>query len=245
MEFNENLVFTSLNADKLSPGDKVILANTMANLREDVERGVNIQTLREVHGEDCLSRFIGKDGWFPLAYLYERAENCTNCEKADKCKISIYRRKQGLDEKSDRCYEYKPKTERAEKKCMDCRALERHGENNNWCEIREMRMPDAIAKTSWCEHFKGTEEKYRPFRDTDELIKVFCEKTPKIYDKDDEKLFMPYIWVTSGRDIPDDKGFLITGYDTDNVIIYNEAYCMQELFDKFTFLDGSPCGVLE
>jgi len=89
MKFDKNRVFTSLNADELSPGDKVILANTMANLRDDVERGVNIQTLREVHGEDCLSRFIGKDGWYPLAYLYEKSENCTNCGNRRTCALQV------------------------------------------------------------------------------------------------------------------------------------------------------------
>ena len=108
MEFCKDCVFTSLNADELREGDKVIVDNTMANLREDVQKGINIDVLKEVHGEDCLSRFIVKEGWYPLAYLVERAENCTNCGSHEVCGFV---QNQSRFANLNRCENYKPKTE--------------------------------------------------------------------------------------------------------------------------------------
>lgn len=222
MEFNENQVFTSLNADKLSPGDKVILANTMANLRDDVERGVNIQTLREVHGEDCLSRFIGKDGWYPLAYLYEKGENCTNC---------VHREGEGC----------KPNVSPV-----------------NWCPCY-----DREVKQSYIE--PRAEKHYRPFKNIDELVKVWVEKTkPYRAATRIPPLIMPLIWVrykftgniflinAFWKDIGDGEGDNVDigcyrNVYVDEMLTYHDDSRDGEdgMADGFEFLDGSPCGVRE
>lgn len=85
-----------------------------------------------------------------------------------------------------------------------------------------------------------TEPHYRPFKDTDELIKVWGEKakaTPPVLD-------MPYIWVRSKFNKAH-KGCLITNFFGIYVLMNNQQCFLSRLFDEYTFLDGSPCGVEE
>lgn len=88
-------------------------------------------------------------------------------------------------------------------------------------------------------------EKYRPFRDTDELIKVWEEKTkPYRADTRIPPIINHLIWVR--RKESNCKGQLITKFsDPSWVIMSTEAYNMTDLLVHFTFLDGSPCGVKE
>ena len=199
MEFCKDRVFTALNADELRAGDKVIVADCIADLKQFVI-DQDVDELYEVDDESSEYRFIVEDGVgivrYALAYLVERAENCTNCKYSNPHKNLLYCEDDNIPiyvggEKLSVCDKYEPKTE------------------------------------------QKAEKHYRPFRDTDELIKVFCEKTPKIYDKDDEKLFMPYIWV---RNKNDRKVWLITEFDN-RILDY--------LFTNCEFLDGSVCGVEE
>lgn len=89
------------------------------------------------------------------------------------------------------------------------------------------------------------EKHYRPFRDTDELIKVWTSRNNdgKAYLLN--SLDMPLIWVR--RKGANTKGQLITEFgDGWGVGIgRGEAYNMTDLWVYFTFLDGSPCGVEE
>ena len=80
--------------------------------------------------------------------------------------------------------------------------------------------------------------KYRPYKDTDELKADFFKDCP-----DMGKRYRPAIWVVThtGSEIQI-EGF----YDNcKEVLINGEYYSMQELFDCFTYLDGSPCGIKE
>ena len=84
----------------------------------------------------------------------------------------------------------------------------------------------------------------RPFKNTDELIKVWDAKigTPKWGTDGD--LTMPHIWVR--RKEANSKGQLITEFgDELHVSMGKEGYNMFDLFLLFTFLDGSVCGVEE
>lgn len=82
MEFDRSRVYTSVNADELKAGDKVIVADSLGFLRQEVERGKYIEPLRKVLDESHLQRFKTPSGadW-GLAYLVERKENCTNCKE--------------------------------------------------------------------------------------------------------------------------------------------------------------------
>lgn len=69
MVFDKNKVYTSLNADELKIGSRVILADSLECLKDSVTYGHSIVPLVEVRGEGYSTRFFdGKNGWC-LAYL--------------------------------------------------------------------------------------------------------------------------------------------------------------------------------
>ena len=97
----------------------------------------------------------------------------------------------------------------------------------------------------------SVEKQHRPFKDCNELKKHYLN----LYKKKvgivpvDSGLDVPYIWVKS---IEYGTENLITAFDNDNesiggscVFVQDIWLDMQELFDNFTFLDGSPCGLEE
>lgn len=93
----------------------------------------------------------------------------------------------------------------------------------------------------------GSVSKYRPFNSCGELIEYWYDFTGVINCS--PKLFMPTIWVkhkTYGTEN------LIIAFDNDNksiggsCVFFQDIWVdMKELFDNFTFLDGSPIGKLE
>ena len=113
MEFDKSRVYTALNADELKQGDKVIVARSLSLLKTAIENAEkHIKTLEEVNDEGFAFRFVVDNTSFPIAYLIERKDNCTNCGNTD-CPNYGYK-----DEyrKTLKCMKYKPKTEpKAEK----------------------------------------------------------------------------------------------------------------------------------
>ena len=207
MEFKKERVFTAVNADELEPGDRVIVADTIASLMYHVRANGDCFTIHHIENDDQEQRFSvlrkyenGQTYW-GLAYLVERAENCTNCK-----------------------FKLTP-------------------------ECNKSKWPEEAVKLFRCVDYEyETEQKaephYRPFKDTDELIKVWDEKCQRygVYGWQDE-IEMPLIWVRH-------KGVgsksLITDFVGDiAVIVGTEGNGLQALFDKYTFLDGSICGVEE
>ena len=249
MEFLKERCFTALNADELKQGDKVIVAETLMGLRENVENNAPVCTIKEILGEDFAERFNVDIDWNrPLAYLVERAENCTNCD-CFVCAERNWATELG-NERIYTCEKYKPKTEqKAEKKCIDCK----HYAADYCCKNHHVTMNDNKACADFddtpvkkidrkvYEYYNTkTEPHYRPFRDTDELLKEWEKKAGEWGDN----LWMPYIWVR--RKDSNCKGQLITKFsDPLWVIMSTEGYNMTDLFEHFTFLDGSPCGVEE
>lgn len=98
----------------------------------------------------------------------------------------------------------------------------------------------------------SVEKHYRPFKDCDELVVAYHKRafTPILAEelnKNLKKMYRPEIWVKSKEYGTDN---LITAFDNDNesiggscVFIQDNWVDMKELFDNFTFLDGSPCGM--
>lgn len=81
------------------------------------------------------------------------------------------------------------------------------------------------------------EKKFRPYKDTDEMIEDFSKR----YKANVPSYGMPLIWLKS------DFGnkFLIIAFTNDSVKT-DKGYCLlQEVFEKYTYLDGSPCGIEE
>ena len=77
------------------------------------------------------------------------------------------------------------------------------------------------------------EKHYRPFKDTDELIKVWDKKFYLDFKPTHDPLTMPLIWV---RNKSNKKPWLINEFGK-RILDY--------LFTNCEFLDGSPCGVEE
>lgn len=75
MEFDKSKVYTALNADELKIGSKVILANTLEDLKLRVSLNSKAETLYDIDSEHSQLRFVDVDGTeFALAYLVEEPE---------------------------------------------------------------------------------------------------------------------------------------------------------------------------
>lgn len=114
MEFDKSRCYTSLNADELSAGDKVLTSNNIASLKEavrlDVEPSVIVTIWEEMYDKrfQCKSTDTIYDA--ELAYLVERAENCFNCKKYP-CNDEIEEEGKEVDLKIYSCCGYESKTE--------------------------------------------------------------------------------------------------------------------------------------
>lgn len=219
MEFDKSRVFTALNADELKPGDKVIVADDLMTLKRRVKLVDDdkrlVVELSHIDGEGSSARF---DVWHQdlyggshaLAYLVERARNCTNCGEG----------RWDAEHKKILCDPVN---------CGNGNVVFR----NHEIEVCEYWKP--ITKQKAKKH-------YRPFKDTDELIKVWCDKGGKWQKRE---LTMPYIWVQTKNAYKAE--LLITGYEPGRnlVTVDNDDCDMEDLFKYFEFLDGSPCGVEE
>ena len=75
MEFDKSRVYTAVNADELEIGSKVILSDTLSELKKavEIESKWAIQNLAIIHGEDVVCRFTGDKyhSGYTLAYLIE------------------------------------------------------------------------------------------------------------------------------------------------------------------------------
>lgn len=238
MKFDKSRVYTVINAEELKAGDKVIVADTIEILKERVEKEHKICELLGVASEKNPYRFAIDDVLYALAYLVERAENCTNCEYQS--------RSECLKEKKDNilycCEFYKSRTLKG---CDNCIHADIKDSGTMLCR---MGFLDCTPPHNFiCSDYEPkTEPKaephYRPFKDTDELIKVWCNKCPA-HNHRDRGLTMPLIWV---KNKGDGSKVLITGFNQDdNEIMIYDCINLTDLFEHFTFLDGSPCGVEE
>lgn len=266
MKFDKSKVYTALTADELRAGDKVIVANNIGQLIDKVERDYPVLEINGHANGYKERRFLVNDGFsYALAYLVERKENCTNCGARWVCPMGVPK-----DPKLTRCNAYEtlePKTNR--NLCDSCKhcfaecpatpgdiifgcgvgndnvyACAKYEKNTDYNHCEEAKKAYARAMVNaWIE------KHYRPFKNTEELIKVWEQKWSEKTNGQkwhDCKLNMPHIWVR--RKESNSKGQLITEF-TDELHVgigsRNEACNMTDLWVHFTFLDGSPCGVEE
>jgi hypothetical protein len=210
MKFDKSRCYSALNADELRVGDKVVVADNLADLMEFVRKN-DVHEIEDILSEKCSERF-GVCGManYALAYLVERRENCTNCGARWVCPLNA-----PGNPSITRCNAYEPLKLKTEK----------HTDYNH-CE--EARKACVCAMTNVC-----PEKHYRPFKDTDELIKVWDAKIGTPNWGADGDLTMPLIWV---RNKSDKKVWLINEFDK-RILDY--------LFTNCEFLDGSVCGVEE
>jgi len=125
-----------------------------------------------------------------------------------------------------------------EGKLIQCRHLER----DNWKDVT-----DPVWNWRFWEYRVKPEPKkssYRPFKDIAELVewweKHYC-------DKNRPEHTMPLVWVKFKDDGSTEDARLITEFWNDGVIVGSNGSTTrwQDLFEKYTFLDGKPCGVEE
>lgn len=85
------------------------------------------------------------------------------------------------------------------------------------------------------------EDKYRPYETTDEMIEDFKERAKKHYNANFFKcpMFHVSIWVKNKKT---DCKSLITDSSKNMVFFSDTRFTTEELFDKYTYLDGTPCG---
>lgn len=104
MEFDKSRCYSAINADELHVGDKVINAQHLGNLKYQVsQKDYRVWTIKEIKEDIYSNRFVTDDGAFPLVYLIERAENCTNC-KYESCVSCSIRSKE--EKKIYKCKNY-------------------------------------------------------------------------------------------------------------------------------------------
>lgn len=86
-----------------------------------------------------------------------------------------------------------------------------------------------------------SENQYRPFKDTAELISHY----EKHFNVDYPSFYEPLIWVKAKDD---DSRIFITGFNEYYVQIHTietRWISMKELFENYVFLDNNPCGKKE
>lgn len=73
MNFDECKVYTALNADELKVGSKVIVADSLQNLRLSVTDNHEPVLLQLIKDESSMLRFVANGDW-ALAYLVEEPD---------------------------------------------------------------------------------------------------------------------------------------------------------------------------
>lgn len=113
-------------------------------------------------------------------------------------------------------------------------------------ENAELKKENAILKkalnlyVNWADECGVAEEreKYRPFSTNKELLDTWALKIKRQMTE----LCMPLIWV---RDKEDNSVSMINAFiDIGDVsIAAGDIIELKELYEQYTFLDGSPCGI--
>lgn len=120
--------------------------------------------------------------------------------------------------------------------CKDCL---RH----QFCYLAKERKDEACMKISL---YKETDRQYRPFKDCNELIEHYQKKYKSAVGCDIyfPSLYKPAVWV---REKDTERDSLIVEYAPYGVTLGGEInrIGLQELFDNYTYLDGSPVGMEE
>jgi actin-related protein len=91
MEFDKSRVYTSVNADELKVGSKVIVGDNLSELKEDVLKHRLPKIIKKVESEDNEHRFLCDDSFhYALVYLISDPEEKTDEEKLIDYRSVIY-----------------------------------------------------------------------------------------------------------------------------------------------------------
>lgn len=83
------------------------------------------------------------------------------------------------------------------------------------------------------------EKKFRPFRNTDDMMTEFCRRSGKLHPATIDPPAIYFKKIENGR------SYIMSAFDYHSVKICHDTYNMVSLFNNFTFTDGSPCGIEE
>ena len=216
MDFDVSKVYTAVNAHKLNIGDLVLAADTMVSLRTVVKYA-------EERYPDAITAILPEDDEYRFVVAGESNYQLAYlvCTASNAEAYRAWRYGEPVEMQTDTDW-----------RDVDSDELE---ENPDDWLYRNLRVKDST-------HYSPCNEQYRPYKSVDELVSDFKER----FDTHTPAYAMPLIWVQ--RKDKNEK-FLITGFtSTENgefVMIGNVLFGLGVLFDDYTFLDGSPCGVQE
>lgn len=94
------------------------------------------------------------------------------------------------------------------------------------------------------------EKKFRPYKDTDEMIEDFKRRYSSYggWSGEDNPMYNPMIWVKAKG--AEKNKYLITRFHENTNVTMNfgrDVYTasLPILLDDYTYLDGTPCGIIE
>ncbi len=116
---------------------------------------------------------------------------------------------------------------------------------SNYYEYRF--QPKGVCVTSYALFYlveEPEEKKFRPYRDTVEMIEDFKRRYNSYggWNGKDNPMYNPLIWI---KDKFDGTIHLITDFGDDCVWNGESRYHLGELCRSSTYLDNSPCGIEE
>lgn len=82
----------------------------------------------------------------------------------------------------------------------------------------------------------GEEKEFRPFRDTDEMVKDFQGR----YNLSAKDYSLPFIYIKNKHT---EERSMIISFKKQLVIIPEKCLSLNYLFDNYEYLDGTPCGI--
>lgn len=116
-----------------------------------------------------------------------------------------------------------------------------HKLGDEWCDLSDPNFAGFDAKLYRVKPSEKYRETYRPFKSCNELV-YYWEREKVGYSAN--PLQMIDIWV---KHKVDGRRRMIVGFGENfvEVGVKAKSITLERLFDMYTFLDGSPCGVSE
>lgn len=85
------------------------------------------------------------------------------------------------------------------------------------------------------------EDIYRPYKNTEEMVSDYCKKVYPNMQKD-FTMFMPCIWVL-GKETKVKRLISAFYHDKNEIEMCGFILSLDDIFAKYTYLDGTPIGV--
>lgn len=253
MIFDENMVYTAINADKLEKGDAVIFFDSRRHLMK-VLKGQNgdVGEIFEIDTDNHPSRFSdGRGHWWLYAYLIAKNNDPYKEFKkaqAEGKEVFWFDKNQNKwisNKESGGCgdWDFSDELSHYSLTKPDHWFVYANGDDfaintfeDDFCLHSSFSREECEA---WAEEhaflLKEQEPKFRPYKDTGEMIEDFKAR----FKVNVPPYAKPLIWLKSK-----DNNFhtiLIQEYRA-TLVVGEFLLEMKSLFDKYTYLDGSPCG---